>query len=120
MPRCQTNILGVVSLRGEILPVVTIDVLLDLPPQPDNATLPILVVRWRDLLVGLRVDAVQSVISLNANEIQPHPMGRDTHFAGIWKTEGEHAITLTVLAGVPLLEALHQQTAPASLSTFKP
>lgn len=119
VPRSQGNILGVLSLRGEILPVVTVDELLDLDPAPDDPALPILVLRWRELLVGLRVDAVQSVISLSSAEIQPHPSGRDSHFAGIWQAAGDTPVTLTLLAGGALLAVLCQQTgsAPISLQT---
>ena len=113
VPRAQENILGVLSLRGEILPVVTVDELLDLPPQPDNPAAPILVLRWRDLLLGLRVDAIQSVISLSPSEIQPHPSGHDSHFAGVWRGEGDEQFSLTVLAGAALLDALHPESASA-------
>ncbi len=110
VPRSQGNILGVLSLRGEILPVVTVDELLDLEPRLDDPALPILVLRWRDVLVGLRVDAIQSVITLNTAEIQPHPSGHGAHFAGIWRLEGDAQITLTLLAGGALIETLSQQT----------
>jgi chemotaxis signal transduction protein len=113
VPRGHRDLLGVLSLRGEILPVISIDALLNLEPRPDDPTLPILVLRRRDLLAGLRVDAIQSVISLNAAEIQPHPAGHDTHFAGIWQFAGDTAITLTLLSGAKLLDALCHQTTSA-------
>lgn len=110
VPRGHRNLLGVLSLRGEILPVISIDELLNLEPRPDDPTLPILVLRRRELLAGLRVDAIQSVISLNATEIQPHPAGQDTHFAGIWQLTGDTPLTLTLLSGAKLLDALCHQT----------
>jgi chemotaxis signal transduction protein len=113
VPRAHRNLLGVVSLRGEILPVISIDELLNLEPRPDDSTLPILVLRRRDLLAGLRVDAIQSVISLNAAEVQPHPSGHDTHFAGIWQLPGDASGTLTLLSGAKLLDLLCQQAASA-------
>jgi len=119
VPRSQNNLLGVLSLRGEILPVVTIDEMLDLTARVDDPQLPILVLRWKEMLVGLRVDSVQSVISLNASEIQPHPSNRDTHFAGIWRLKDDNSITLTLLAGAPLLVSLHQQTSAANLPNSK-
>lgn len=111
VPRAHRNLLGVLSLRGEILPVISIDEFLDLEPRPDDPTLPILVLRRRDLLAGLRVDAIQSVISLNSADIQPHPAGRDTHFAGIWQISGDSPLTLTLLSGAKLLDMLCQQSA---------
>jgi purine-binding chemotaxis protein CheW len=110
VPRAQGNILGVLSLRGEILPVVRVDEMLDLTVGTDDAALPILVLRWQELLVGLRVDAIQSVITLADPEIHPHPAGRDSHFSGIWHAGGDSPLTLTLLAGNTLLEVLRQQT----------
>ena len=110
VPRSQGNILGVLSLRGEILPVVRVDEMLDLAAANDNSALPILVLRWQDLLVGLRVDAIQSVITLPTGEIHPHPAGRDSHFAGIWHAGGDSPITLTLLDGNTLLGVLRQQS----------
>jgi chemotaxis signal transduction protein len=110
VPRSREQILGVLSLRGEILPVVVIDAWLGLMPVADDPSLPILVLRRGDLLVGLRVDAIQGVISVPDNEIQPHPSAESgASIAGIWQPEGRPPITL--VAGVALLEALGRETA---------
>jgi len=109
--RSQEQILGVMSMRGEILPVVVIDRWLGLASRPDDASLPILVLRQGELLVGLRVDAIQSVINVPLQEVQPHPTaGEDTFLSGIWQRTGQPVITL--IDGGALLEALCQQTAP--------
>jgi len=110
VPRAQTQLLGVMSLRGEILPVVVIDGWLGLPSIPDDPSQPILVVRRADLLVGFRVDGVQSVLRVPRAEVQPHPSaGHQQHLAGIWHPEGLHPITL--IAGAALLETLCRQAA---------
>lgn len=109
VPRSREQILGVLSLRGEILPVVDIDVWLGLAPVTDDPALPILVLRRADLLVGLRVDAIQSVASVPNPEIQPHPTAESgACIAGIWQPEGRPPVTL--VAGHQLLEILSRET----------
>ncbi len=110
VPRAQAQVLGVMNLRGEILPVVVIDSWLSLPGIADDSTKPILVVRRGDLLVGLRVDAVQSVVRVPGAEVQPHPSaGREPHLAGIWHPAGQ--VPITLIAGTALLETLCRQAA---------
>ena len=107
--RAREEILGVLSLRGEILPVVVIDPWLGLASHPDDSALPILVLRQAELLVGLRVDAIHSVVTVPLQEVQPHPAGGgDTFLAGIWQRAGQTPITL--IDGVALIEALCRQT----------
>jgi purine-binding chemotaxis protein CheW len=112
VPRAQAQILGVLSLRGEILPVLAIDDLLCLDPPPEDPTLPILVLRRGELLLGLRVDAIHSVVSVPSAEVQPHPGSGDNPFLGIWQRPGGDAVTL--IAGTKLLDALCAQTSSES------
>jgi purine-binding chemotaxis protein CheW len=107
--RSVDEVLGVMNLRGEILPVVMVDRWLGLPPVADDPHLPILVVRRGDLLVGLRVDAIQSVANIPLPEIQPHPgAGSQTHLTGLWQPPGKPTITL--ISGTMLLETLSKLT----------
>jgi purine-binding chemotaxis protein CheW len=108
VPRSQDRILGVLSLRGEILPVLTIDDLLGVTAAADDPGAPILVLRHGELLAGLRVDAVQSVIPVSASEIQSYPADGEACFTGIWHPEG--AAPITLIASAALMDALRQQT----------
>jgi len=95
VPRSGEQILGVLSLRGEILPVVVMDSWLGLAATPDDPGLPILVLRRAELLVGLRVDAIQRVVNLAAGEIQSHPAaGGNPLLQGIWQPAGQTPITV--------------------------
>lgn len=95
VPQSRDEILGVLSLRGEILPVLVIDPWLGLPSVPDDPARPILVVRRADLLAGLRVDAIQGVVTVLHAEVQPHPStDAGVHLTGIWRSEGHAPITI--------------------------
>ena len=107
--RSQEQILGVLSLRGEILPVVVIDNWLGLETIPDDPIQPILVLRRADLLVGLRVDAIQSVAGVPADQVQAHPAaGNGGLLKGIWHPAGHAPITL--INDTVLVEMLCQST----------
>ncbi|EEF62167.1 chemotaxis protein CheW [Pedosphaera parvula] len=109
VPRAVEQIIGVLNLRGEILPVVVIDTHLGLPAVVDDPSLPILVLRRGDLLVGLRVDAVQGAISIPTGEILSHPASGDKgHLTGLWQPEGRPPVTL--IAAMKLIETFYQQT----------
>jgi len=107
--RSRPQVLGVLNLRGEILPVVVIDGWLGLPPTADDTTLPILVLRRGELLVGVRVDAIMSVMNVPMREVQSHPAtSGETLLSGIWQPEGSRPIT--IIAGPVLLDTLCRET----------
>lgn len=110
VPRAISQVLGVLSLRGEILPVVSIDEWLGLTPEPDQPQQPILVVRHAELLVGIRVDTIQTVVPIPTEEIQPHPSAEaGSLLNGLWHPEGQTPITL--IDGPGLLDALCRDAA---------
>jgi chemotaxis signal transduction protein len=108
--RAGAHMQGVLSLRGEILPVVVIDDWLGLPPRPDEPREPILVLRQNELLVGLRVDAIQGVVNIPNTETQSHP-STEAHslLMGLWQPPGQSPITL--IDGTLLLDMLCRATA---------
>jgi purine-binding chemotaxis protein CheW len=108
VPRAGEQILGVLNLRGEILPVMTLDPQLGLTNVVDNSALPILVLRKGELLVGLRVDSVQGTVSIPTQEIQPHPSaGENQLLSGFFWREGQSSIAL--IGTRELLETFYQQ-----------
>ncbi len=83
IPRSPKNLLGVMKIRGEIVPVYDIKVRLKLAERPTNIAGPegelgalpspsrILVVRDPDGDVGILVDEVREVIRLKPSSIEP-------------------------------------------------
>jgi purine-binding chemotaxis protein CheW len=116
VPRAGAEILGVLSLRGEILPVVVIDELLGLKLKTDDPLQPILVLRRGELLAGLRVDAIQGVASVPTADVQLHPGGAaGSLLAGIWHPKGQSTVTL--INGSALLETLSRRAAQQSVTS---
>lgn len=105
--RAREQVLGVLSLRGEILPVVVIDRWLGLPEISENPAQPILVLRRAELLVGLRVDAILTVATIPIAEIQTLPADRNTILAGLWQPS--HQTPVSLIQAAALIAILGQE-----------
>jgi purine-binding chemotaxis protein CheW len=66
------HVLGVMNLRGVIVPIIDLRRLLGLPAENDTNTVTV-VVNLAHRTVGLVVDAVSDVVALTAEQIQPRP-----------------------------------------------
>lgn len=73
LPQAPGYICGVINLRGAVLPIVDFAVRLGLPRSEPTARHVIIVVQINRQLVGLLVDAVSDILTMNDNAIQPTP-----------------------------------------------
>lgn len=71
IPHTLPFIVGVVSLRGSILPVIDLRVRFGFPRSGDSQQM--MVVRTGEVEVGLIVDAVQDVIPIDPDAVEPPP-----------------------------------------------
>jgi purine-binding chemotaxis protein CheW len=83
VPRAPREILGVLSKRGVVMPVVDLASLLGLrEPDPRvSADQRVLVVRDHDRVVGLRVDRVRQVVRLAQRAIEEVPLSLGSRHA---------------------------------------
>lgn len=111
VPRSPPDLLGVIDLRGEVLPVYDLKLRLRLPgttarvagPDADPSSLPrgarILVIRGGDLGdVGVLVDGVSEVIRMPEASLEPAPPGtteRDC-IVGLGRRDDQLCILLDV------------------------
>jgi len=73
IPRVPDFLLGIISLRGIIVPVVDLRRRLNLGVVAVDDRARILVCEEKDRIVGLLVDNITQVIQLGADEIEPPP-----------------------------------------------
>ncbi len=73
LPRAPKFILGVMNLRGNIIPVVGLREKFNLDPLNYNDTTRVIVVNHRDKLVGMVVDEVTRVVNVPASSIEGNP-----------------------------------------------
>ncbi len=87
VPRARSDILGIVSVRGNITTVVDLRRRLRLTPAPATVSSRVLLVQGSDEVLGLLVDEVTQVYRLSPSEIEPATavLGGATapHVAGI-------------------------------------
>lgn len=108
VPRAPREILGVLSKRGVVMPVVDLASLLGLrEPDPRvNTDQRVLVVRDHDRVVGLRVDRVRQVVRLAQRAIEEVPLSLGSRHAhmllglGRARIEGSDAPQMLILLDI--------------------
>lgn len=73
MPHAPEFMRGVINLRGTVLPVMDLAARLGLGPLETTDRNVIIVVKVRDALNGLLVDAVSDIVSLSEEDMQAPP-----------------------------------------------
>jgi len=70
MPKAPHFLEGVINLRGKIIPVLDLKKRFQMPLLDWTEETRILVVEWRDLLIGLLVDKVVEVVRFFPDEVE--------------------------------------------------
>jgi purine-binding chemotaxis protein CheW len=104
VPRAPAHILGVVTVRGEVVPVVDPRRRLGLPPaRPGDGEGKIVIVDCGEGPCGLHVDRVASVVRLRPGSVEPCPQGiagqRAEVLAGIGR-DGDRLFTVLDLCAL--------------------
>jgi purine-binding chemotaxis protein CheW len=77
VPCTDSFILGVINLRGKIIPVIDLRLKFGMQPCPATEQTVIIVVQYAttrgEITMGVLVDQVQEVLSLGADHIEPAP-----------------------------------------------
>jgi purine-binding chemotaxis protein CheW len=77
VPRSPDYMRGVINLRGSVLPVIDTRIKFGLPPIKDTVNTCIVVLSLKlegqEITLGALVDAIQEVIEIEEQEIQPPP-----------------------------------------------
>lgn len=89
VPEAQPFVAGVMNLRGKVIPVVSLRLRMKLPDLETTRETCTIVVDTASGQVGVIVDAVKSVVSLEADKVDETPIsqGDRTYIVGIGRTE---------------------------------
>lgn len=71
VPHSPDYIKGVMNLRGSVLPVIDLKKRLNLPPQEYTDDTRIIIIKVEDITVGMIVDAVSEVTTIDQTNIEP-------------------------------------------------
>jgi purine-binding chemotaxis protein CheW len=100
VPGSTGEMVGVINLRGKVIPVVSMRARFGLPPTEPHPHNVIIVVEGRSGLIGLSVDRVREVARFNEGETEPPPaygLDIDTTFvAAIGKSQGRIRVLLDI------------------------
>jgi len=73
MPHTPSYVLGVINLRGAVLPIIDLSARLGMKPTEPTIRHVIIVAQVRDKVVGLLVEAVSDILTVTDDNIQPTP-----------------------------------------------
>ena len=109
LPGADESILGLISLRGQILPVVSLRSLFGLAPAEPSPAARIIVAELDRGRVGLAVDSVRAVRLLPSDSLEPPPAlgAGPAHVAGIARVDDGLVILLDIEAALARVEVEH-------------
>lgn len=73
LPEVPHYIKGIINLRGKVIPVIDMRLKFNKEPIPYNDRTCVIVIEVEDLTVGLIVDSVSEVLSVEEGQIVPPP-----------------------------------------------
>ncbi len=92
MPEVPSYIMGIINLRGKIIPVIDMRLKFNKEPIPYDDRTCIIVIDTEEMAAGLIVDKVSEVMTLNDENVVPppdHHTGiRNRYMQGIGKADG--------------------------------
>jgi purine-binding chemotaxis protein CheW len=98
MPEMFDFLKGVINLRGNVIPVMDVRLRFGLKERDYDDRTCIIVVKIKDLEIGLIVDTVSEVIEIPEGQIEPppkmHMKSQQKYIMGIGKTGDEVKILL--------------------------
>lgn len=95
VPKVQNFIKGVINLRGEVIPVVSIRVKMDLAEDEITKKTRIIIIKLENgEVIGMLVDEVKEVVTLQASQVErvAHDAkddGKQNFIFGVGKDKGE-------------------------------
>lgn len=73
LPHAPSYVMGVINLRGAVLPIVDLAKRLGMKPAEPTARHVIIVAQVKNRVIGLLVDAVSDILTVTDENIQPVP-----------------------------------------------
>lgn len=100
VPESENYIMGLINLRGKIIPVIDVRIRFGKEPLPYNDRTCIIVIDVKSTVVGLIVDTIAEVVTINDANIVPPPTvvsgssQENKYVYGIGKIEDEVKLLL--------------------------
>jgi purine-binding chemotaxis protein CheW len=82
VPKAPAHIKGLINLRGNVISLLDINLLLDVPKQDEKQN-NIIILEMEDELVGINVDQVDEVLDVEEELIEKINDGRKSYIEGV-------------------------------------
>jgi purine-binding chemotaxis protein CheW len=89
VPKMPNYVDGVINLRGEIVPIISLRLRFGLPKIEDNEETRIIITKIEDVVIGFVVDGVAEVVNLSENDIESIANIKDTEKDDYLKAVGK-------------------------------
>lgn len=102
VPNAEPYVRGVYNLRGDIISMIDLRIMFNLPAQKreDDSFEDMIILRLDEYLIGIIVDEIDKVVGINSESIQPpHPIFGDINIKfikGVVENEGRLYLILDV------------------------
>lgn len=99
VPKTRPFILGIINHRGEILPVITLKELLGIEDEASDGGRKIVVVSMNELKIGILVDRLQDILTVDEGDILPPPKSKSSgqqYVQGIFQRKQVPVVVLDV------------------------
>jgi purine-binding chemotaxis protein CheW len=73
IPHSPKDVIGVMNLRGTVIPIIDLARKLGLPSAAANERSAIVVTEVRNMIIGMLVDRVSDILTIKSSEVQPSP-----------------------------------------------
>ncbi len=77
IPDTENFIIGLINLRGKIIPVIDVRIRFEMEPLEYNDRTSVIVIDVKSTVIGLIVDRIEGVVEFAENEITPPPSVSD-------------------------------------------
>jgi purine-binding chemotaxis protein CheW len=108
VPDAPPQIMGVVNLRGEVVTVVDLRTVLELPPLEITPRTRLMIVQSDDEAIGLLVDRVADVATVQSSdeELLPANVGGidSRYFTGVYRVGADLLVVLDVAAALAVTD----------------
>lgn len=106
IPHAPPYVSGVINLRGTVLPIMDFSARLGMPPMNPDESHVTIVMQIQDNILGIIVDAVSDILSIDESTIQPTPeigsKAAKEQFKGVVALENNRMIRLVELDSLAL------------------
>lgn len=112
LPHAPEYVIGMMNLRGNVLPVVDLSMRLGLGKTEPESRHVIIIALVAEKTVGFLVDAVSNILTVNAADMQSTPDVSSDRTAAFIK--GVYMIEDTIVRAIDIRQILHQEEVSAA------